>query len=184
MNSLGKGMDIRIKDLTGRKFGKLTVVAYTEERKNNNVIWDCLCDCGKRVKGRSGALQNGNLKSCGCLSKLPYGESSFNHLFDKYKRGASSRKYPFTLTKEEFRSLTSNNCVYCGSSPKTKMTTRTFLGNYIYNGVDRKDNSLGYTTDNSVSCCRLCNKAKSNTDYTTFMAWLDNIVKFRSTNGD
>ena len=36
----------RIKDLTGQKFGKLIVLEITPERRNRQVVWKCLCECG------------------------------------------------------------------------------------------------------------------------------------------
>lgn len=48
-------------DLTGEKFGKLTVM----ERVKG--MWLCQCDCGRQCKVRTDALKSGNTKSCGCL---------------------------------------------------------------------------------------------------------------------
>lgn len=57
-----------VKDLTGMRFGRLTVVGLhpTESRKSH---WDCLCDCGNMKIVRSDSLQEGRVKSCGCLKK-------------------------------------------------------------------------------------------------------------------
>lgn len=57
-----------IKDLTGQKFGRLTVIGIkpTETRKT---YWICQCDCGNIKTVRSDSLQNGAIKSCGCLKK-------------------------------------------------------------------------------------------------------------------
>lgn len=51
-------------DLTGKRFGNLTVVSYA-----NNYKWNCLCDCGTNKTIRGGDLQAGKTKSCGCLKK-------------------------------------------------------------------------------------------------------------------
>jgi len=58
----------RYNDLTGKKFGKLTVLEFAEKR-GNTVYWKCVCDCGKEKTIRSGHLTSGNTKSCGCLQK-------------------------------------------------------------------------------------------------------------------
>ena len=55
-------------DLSGRRFGLLTVIAETEERKNNSIVWKCLCDCGTYVTVTSGNLKSGHTISCGCVS--------------------------------------------------------------------------------------------------------------------
>lgn len=57
------------KDLTGQKFGRLTVIADTGERKNEKVIWLCQCECGNMCKIISTQLISGKTQSCGCLQK-------------------------------------------------------------------------------------------------------------------
>lgn len=56
-------------ELTGQKFGRLTVICKDEERSKGKSYWICQCDCGN-IKSISGAnLRNGATKSCGCLNK-------------------------------------------------------------------------------------------------------------------
>lgn len=55
------------KDITGQKFGKLTVLEKTEQRKHGNIVWKCLCDCGNICYIQSASLIHGLTKSCGCL---------------------------------------------------------------------------------------------------------------------
>lgn len=56
------------RDLTGLKFGKLTVKGISTVRTPNGVVmWNCLCDCGKKIRVRTASLNNGNTKSCGCM---------------------------------------------------------------------------------------------------------------------
>lgn len=68
-----------IKDLTGRRFGRLVVRHLTGERRNGCVVWHCLCDCGEHVDVKSGALASGNTKSCGCLKRDSARESHTKH---------------------------------------------------------------------------------------------------------
>ena len=53
-------------DLTGQKFGMLTVLERAGTSKDGKAMWRCRCDCGveKDVSGK--LLRNGNTKSCGC----------------------------------------------------------------------------------------------------------------------
>lgn len=57
------------KDLSGRRFGRLTAIEPTGEKKNHCFLWRCRCDCGKEVVVTSNALLMGNTRSCGCLSR-------------------------------------------------------------------------------------------------------------------
>lgn len=54
-------------DLTGQKFGRLTVVADDGTRDNGAVSWLCRCECGKSTPVRGALLKSGNTRSCGCL---------------------------------------------------------------------------------------------------------------------
>lgn len=63
---LGRGR--RAIDLTGRRYGKLTVI----RRVPNPVpgtAWYCRCDCGSTVVVAGKNLRTGNTKSCGCLRR-------------------------------------------------------------------------------------------------------------------
>ena len=59
----------KAQNLIGNKYGKLTVLSKTDERKHGYVVYECLCDCGNHHKVTSYALKSGNIKSCGCSKK-------------------------------------------------------------------------------------------------------------------
>ena len=52
--------------LVGQRFGRLLVLEPTEERKNDDIMWKCLCDCGNIYKVRTSSLTRGHTTSCGC----------------------------------------------------------------------------------------------------------------------
>lgn len=59
----------KIKDLSGERFGRLTVSAMAAERvgKERRVGWVCECECGKTIIAIGKNLKNGKTQSCGCL---------------------------------------------------------------------------------------------------------------------
>ena len=63
---------------------------------------------------------------------------------------AKGRKVEVTLTLDEYRRVTASECAYCGGD-------LPFAGY----GLDRKDPARGYTLDNVVPCCRMCNRIKT-----------------------
>ena len=77
----------------------------------------------------------------------------------KTKKDASLRGIPFEIEDEQAMSLTDQECFYCGI-PST---------DELRNGIDRLDNTVGYTTDNCVSCCGVCNNMKHCLDARTFI---------------
>lgn len=54
-------------DITGRRYGRLTVIGLTPDKKYDKHVWECLCDCGETALLIKRALQSGNTQSCGCL---------------------------------------------------------------------------------------------------------------------
>ena len=54
-------------DLTGKVFGKLTVMYELPERKNSKIIWHCKCECGNECDVTGHELKSGDTRSCGCL---------------------------------------------------------------------------------------------------------------------
>ena len=54
-------------DLTGQRFGKLTVVRPV--RCANKIHWECQCDCGNTTRSHGSSLRQGAAKSCGCSRK-------------------------------------------------------------------------------------------------------------------
>jgi hypothetical protein len=63
------------KNLTGQRFGKLTVIKQAESKLRSNgrpaVMWECKCDCGNTAIVRANMLSSGNTKGCGCGRKVP-----------------------------------------------------------------------------------------------------------------
>lgn len=53
-------------DITGKRFGRLTVVEKTDMRDGTSIIWKCLCDCGNTTYVSSKNLAHGGTLSCGC----------------------------------------------------------------------------------------------------------------------
>ena len=56
-----------LKDMTGQRFGRLTVISRAENTARRLVQWNAKCDCGKECVVRGADLRSGNTKSCGCL---------------------------------------------------------------------------------------------------------------------
>lgn len=56
-------------DLTGKRFGRLTVVEQAERGKANEIRYRCVCDCGNETISYRSSLMSGRAKSCGCLQK-------------------------------------------------------------------------------------------------------------------
>lgn len=60
-------MENRYEDLTGRRFGRLTVLGYDCTSKYRVSQWRVRCDCGTEFVASRANLISGNTRSCGCL---------------------------------------------------------------------------------------------------------------------
>lgn len=56
-------------DLSGQRFGRLTVIKRAENSKDGGARWLCKCDCGNEIIVKAGSLKSGNTQSCGCFER-------------------------------------------------------------------------------------------------------------------
>lgn len=149
----------------GTVFGKLTVIAAYGSNKFRSSTSLCRCECGKETIATNQQLKQKTKKSCGCSRHptLPIEQLIKNSAICHIKLGARKRGYQFELSDELLYSLLDDKCHWCGRSNVNKSLKRyREKSNKGYNGIDRLDNSIGYTETNSVPCCWDCNRAKHN----------------------
>lgn len=95
--NLIKSRPHNFKDLTGNKYGRLTVIKYL-----GSSYWECKCDCGKITKVFTGNLYKGTTKSCGCYAKDLLKERSKKH-------GLSYTKV-YKVARDIIKRCTNPNC--------------------------------------------------------------------------
>jgi hypothetical protein len=156
-------------DYSGRTFGYLTAIRETARRPRGKALWLCRCRCGVEVTRSAHGLVNsrfkGSTSSCGCHRhelKLEEGTSQFRYVLSHYRTAAKKRRLEWSLSEPASRRLMESACKYCGSPPS--MVQRNphprGRGRFVYGGIDRVDNAIGYTPSNSVPCCSRCNRMK------------------------
>lgn len=177
----------RVIDELGNRHGKLTVIERVENLQRGDALWRCRCDCGNELVVVRGADLRAN-KCAGCAEcrryrPLPYGEAAKRGLLQMYRIGARRRGCVWDLTDEEFYVLTQRPCHYCGVLPSTVYCREDLNGDYVYTGLDRVDNSKGYSRENILPCCTRCNMAKRAMTYGGFLAWVKRIYEHRELGG-
>lgn len=168
----------------GHKIGNLIVSDWNKKK----AYYTFTCTCGKTFIGTAQTIKFkvNQLKEIGftgckvCTNshrrKSLTDEQLFHAVFGLYRNGANRRKsVPFQITLEEAIPLFKANCHYCGDAPENVVK----IGKRIvtYQGIDRIDSTLGYTSTNVVPCCKKCNYAKHVLSYTEFITHVKKIYE-------
>jgi len=166
----------------------LTPLRFFEYRDNkkdrDHEYWLYLCKCSKEKVILKRSVDRNQTISCGCYHKLhavgskrclPKGEASFNSLYSRYRSRAILKNLEFSLTKDQFRKLVISNCIYCLAIPENIVKIIKHNGTFTYNGIDRVDNTKGYTIENCVTCCERCNRGKLEMSKEEFYTWIKQV---------
>lgn len=121
-----------LKDLVGKRFGRLTVTQYAG-KKDGVHRWRCICDCGKETVAGQSSLKRGRTKSCGCLQASVYRENL--GLYD----GTSIAMIKASKNGRLIKTNTSGyNGVYFDKRRELWVAQITFKGKTKYLGAYRK----------------------------------------------
>lgn len=132
-------------DLTGKRFGRLTVIGEYDKSKTGNIRWKCQCDCGNIIPVFKNTLlrDNGTIKSCGCtyideLRKEIGKKKDFLEIIDVKQHGRKGRvvvKCKCGNTKEMMLSRFNNPSIHscgCVGTPSGEESP------YYQHGMSRK----------------------------------------------
>lgn len=145
-------------------------------KEKSSYIFICLTEgCFAEIKSKPYYLK----RHTGLCAKCSHRKPEYVHLYNKVKSSAKNENKYFDLSLSDFIILSKiDKCHYCLSDRKIEPYCYK-NGKYIsaYYGLDRADNSLGYTKENCVPCCTKCNIAKGNRY--TYEEWFGMTKYFR-----
>lgn len=157
------------------KFGSLTFIGMSELKKDGRRTGNFKCDCGKLHTTTLRNVLTGKTKSCGCQRKVglnPHNRTihvsyspkrTFGHFHAQLKESAKRKNLKISISTSDLKKLVLSPCFYCGNKHDVPI------------GLDRIDSSKGYTEDNVVPACTVCNRMKLNMSVYQFISHIESI---------
>lgn len=154
-----------INNLSGQKFGKLTVIELHNNVVGKEKYWKCLCDCGNEKKASRRSLKTGKTTSCGCYHKEVMKSTIIPKLVEKNKLRVGEnhpnwdptksnkeryklRKYETSVLREKTFERDNYTCQCC------EKTNTTLNAHHILPFSKYPD--LRYNLDNLITLCYNC----------------------------
>lgn len=140
-------------DLTGKRFGRLTVIEATKNSQGEKV-WKCQCDCGNISFLKTRELNSGNTKSCGCLQKEKAREIKTKHGFHGerlYRIWCNMKSRCSNPNTPAYKNYGGRGISVCEEWKSSYVSFREWCMNNGYNEeltLERKDVNKGYEPDN------------------------------------
>ncbi len=153
----------KLKDLSGQRFGRYTVLDQHRTIENCGTQWLCRCDCGTEKWVYASNLRSGTTLSCGCLQRERAAETlaAVNTVHGGrgerlYKKWAGMKSRCYNPRHSSFKNYGGKGVTVC---PEWRNDFSAFRSWAMENGwdenapkgaltIDRKDNGKGYSPDN------------------------------------
>ncbi len=150
-------------DLTGKRFGRLTVIkqvkSYVSPKGIPNIQWLCRCDCGNETIVRSGALTTGHTQSCGCYGIEMGKIATVKHLQSYtrlYRVWAAMKQRCYNPNSSSYNAYGGRGITVCDDWIDDFVPFYEWAMTNGYNPdaprgectIDRIDNDKGYSPDN------------------------------------
>lgn len=136
--------------------------------------------CNRVSHNRLDAIKKQGCRSCSSCKPKSSNEEKMEFLIKRLWRDNASRarKYSreFMIEFKKYKLLILSNCYYCNKAPANKIYSYDKKIKLLYSGLDRIDTKKGYTLDNVVPCCKICNRAKSDLIQLDFYIMCQKIV--------
>ena len=165
----------------GKVYGCYEIIEFLGYTDHKERLYKSKCiKCGHVFeKRRIDDIRTPIKESCRFCNSIK-GNFAFNYLLNDYKSGAKSRNLVFELTNDEFYSLITKSCKYCGQEPELRIFRKGLTGECKakVNGIDRVNSNIGYIKSNCVPCCTKCNLMKSNYTSDDFLTHISKIYHY------
>ena len=144
---------MKLIDLTGFKFGRLTVIERAAT-VNKHTMWLCKCDCGKEIIVDAYNIKTGHTLSCGCLQRERTSKANTIHgkrITRLYRIWVCMKNRCYQQSYHAFKHYGGRGITVCG---EWLNDFQAFYEWSMANGykenltIDRIDNDKGYSPSN------------------------------------
>jgi len=161
------------KDINGAEI----VDGPKRHNKNNYTVWKIKCPfCENAIwtKPTFTRLKNGYIcRSCMYeKNKVKNDTPSKNRAFNALKVSAKKRGLNVSINFKQFLDISKKNCYYCNANPAERGVNKPWQEKALLNGIDRKNNKDGYSLENCVPCCTMCNRSKNKYSLEEWEDWI------------
>lgn len=175
----------KLKDLSAQRFGRLTIVKRSEVKLTNATLWECVCDCGKKILARGCNLKSGKTTSCGCFrfeeQWKGFGEISGNYWSSIVRRSKKiNREVNITIQDGWNLFLEQNRkCVYTGLELSFHSNWRKHHDCQTAS-LDRINSDLGYIKGNVQWVHKTIQLMKNSLNESVFISMCELVAKKQS----
>lgn len=162
----------KVQNISGNKYGKLTVISFAGLSLDKHATWLCKCDCGVEKIIRANKLKMGYTKSCGCLLGESHLESSLKRKKSKeYRTWQHMKSRCHNPNTSGFENYGGRGIIVCAEWRNSYLTFLRDMGRSPseYHSIDRIDNNGNYEPSNCKWATR--SEQNSNTRRTRFIRY-------------
>lgn len=139
-------------DLTGQRFGLLTVISFSGIAERSRTLWHCVCDCGNPINMVGKNLKSGNTRSCGCLKRSIISKRMKVHgksATPEFRIWCGMRKRCNNKNAQNYQRYGAKGITICDSWHSFQNFLRDMgLRPSDKHTIERIDNTKGYSPDN------------------------------------
>lgn len=169
-------------DMTGNRYGRLSVIEMAGCNKHKQRLWRCICDCGNDVEVIGFLLRQEQTRSCGCLNKESIAQVNYKHGKSKSKIWSIHRSMMdrcYLKTSHAYNRYGGRGITVCDRWHDFEKFYEDMGDKPNGMSLDRIDNNSGYSPENVkwASYKEQANNTRSNR-ILTYMGRSQNISQW------